>query len=75
MIIDFQVSDWTSQCENARALLQSKEQKVNDQSVDVPDGLSSLTKGKKDTKSPKLFKVVSRLVLRTNRNSLSAEKN
>ncbi|VVC40731.1 Hypothetical protein CINCED_3A016489 [Cinara cedri] len=41
-----QVNDWTTQCENARALLQSKDQKVNDQSsIDVPDGLTSLSKG------------------------------
>lgn len=70
------MADWTSQCENARVLLQSKDEKVNDQSVDVPDGLSTLTKGKTDKKSPKLFKVVSRLVLRTNnKTSLSPEKN
>lgn len=69
------MADWTSQCENARVLLQSKDEKVNDQSVDVPDGLSTLTKGKTDKKSPKLFKVVSRLVLRTNnKTSLSPEK-
>lgn len=69
------MADWTSQCENARVLLQSKDEKANDQSVDVPDGLSTLTKGKIDKKSPKLFKVVSRLVLRSNnKTSLSPEK-
>lgn len=71
----FQINDWTCQCENARALLHSKDQKGNDQSVDVPDGLTSLTKGKTDKKSPKLFRVVSRLVLRSNyKNNLSPEK-
>lgn len=71
----FKVSDWKIQCENAQTLLQSKDQKVNDQPVDVPDGLPSLTKGKTDKKSPKLFRVVSRLVLRTNiKNGLSPEK-
>ncbi|XP_025209160.1 serine/threonine-protein kinase ULK3-like isoform X1 [Melanaphis sacchari] len=70
-----QVTDWTSQCENAKSLLQAKDQKVNDQSIDVPDGFSSISKGKSDKKSPKLFRVVSRLVLRTNnRSSLSPEK-
>ena len=69
------MTDWTSQCENARSLLQSKDQKVNDQPVDVPDGLLPISKGKIDKKSPKLFRVVSRLVLRTNnKNSLSPEK-
>lgn len=73
--MNFQVSDWTSQCESARSLLQSKEDKVNDQPVDVPDGFSPISRGKIDKKSPKLFRVVSRLVLRTNiKNSSSPEK-
>lgn len=71
----FKVTEWISQCENARALLQSKDQKDSDQPLDAVDGLSSLTKGKSDKKSPKLFSVVSKLVLRSNsRNSLSPEK-
>lgn len=65
------MTDWTSQCESALALLQSKDQKITDQPIDVPDGLTSLSKGKTEKKSPKLFKVVSRLVIRTNNKSSS----
>lgn len=69
------MTEWTSQCENARALLQSKDQKDNDQPVDSVDGSPSLTRGKTDKQSPKLFSAVSRLVSRTNsRDSLSPEK-
>lgn len=69
------MTEWTSQCENARTLLQSKDQKDNDQPVDFVDGSPSLTRGKTDKKSPKLFSVVTRLVLRTNsRSSVSPEK-
>jgi len=69
------VTDWTSQCENARLLLQSKDDNVGDPPVDVPDGFLPISKGKIDRKSPKLFRVVSRLVLRTNsKNSSSPEK-
>lgn len=69
------MTDWTNQCENAMSLLQSKDDKVNDQAVDVPDGFSPISKGKIDKKSPKLFRVVSRLVLRANnKNSSSPEK-
>lgn len=66
------MSDWTNQCENAKSLLQSKEDKINDQPVDVPDGFSPISRGKIDKKSPKLFRVVSRLVLRTNNKSSSS---
>lgn len=55
--------------------MQSKDQKDNDQPVDSVDGSPSLTKGKTDEKSPKLFSAVSKLVMRTNsRSSLSPEK-
>lgn len=71
----FQVTEWRTQCENAQLLLQTKDQKVIDQAVDVTDGLSP-TKGKTDKKSPKLFNVVvSKLVMGTNRKkSLFSEK-
>lgn len=75
MIYLFKVTEWISQLESARALLQSKDQKDDDQPVDAVDGLSSLTKGKSDTKSPRIFSVVSRFVLRPNsKNSISSEK-
>lgn len=69
------MNDWTSQCENAKFLLQDQDHEVNDRPIDVADGSSAESKSKIDKKSPKLFHVVSRLVLRTTHtNGSSPEK-
>ncbi|XP_050428349.1 serine/threonine-protein kinase ULK3-like isoform X2 [Adelges cooleyi] len=67
-----QIGDWTKQCENASALLESKNHNVNNQAIDVPDGLS-LNKGKKEKKSPTFLKTV-KLVLKVKKNTSSPSK-